>query len=135
MQIWTESINHFFTIICPQYHQFLKCLLLEIKQIHYITGDRNSYLKVFFKIYALDKGPIKQHLSALPSVILSFCPSVCPSVFLELCHYFFQSFGMVVESMWICEWQSWIFQENVWPKMDQKQGFINLLENLVINFY
>ena len=45
--------------------------------------------------------------------------------------------------MWSCAWQSRIFQENFFcpqnwenePKMDQKQVFFNLLENLVIIFY
>ena len=45
--------------------------------------------------------------------------------------------------MWSCAWQSQIFRENSFcppnwengPKIGQKQGFLNLLENLVINFY
>ena len=48
------------------------------------------------------KGHIKWGLSVLPSVLPSFLPSVrlsvCPGVLLELCHYFFLNFDMVLES-------------------------------------
>ena len=45
--------------------------------------------------------------------------------------------------MWSCVWQSQIFWENFFcpqnwengPRMGQKQGFLNLLENLVVNCY
>ena len=45
--------------------------------------------------------------------------------------------------MWSCVWQSQIFEKKNFchknwenrPKMGQKHGFLNLLENFVINFY
>ena len=45
--------------------------------------------------------------------------------------------------MWICAWQSWIFHKvsfcsQNWEneqKVDQKQSFLNLFRNLVIDFY
>ena len=70
--------------------------------------------------------------------LFSVRSSVRPSV-----RAFFLNFGMVLEPIWSCAWQSWIFCKKcfcpkIWksgPKMGQKQGFLNLLKDLVVNFY
>ena len=92
-----------------------------------------------------------QHLYWTPSgsyKIGSVRPSILPSVILF--RLFFGIISLVfyeiwhgARNSWSCAWQSWIFWESFflpqnwekWPKMGQKQGFFNLLENLVINFY
>ena len=68
-------------------------------------------------------------------------PSVCPSVFWELCHYFFSKFWHDARNPYKVVCDSQIFQIFFVPrnwgnglKMGQKQHFLNLLKNLVDNF-
>ena len=81
------------------------------------------------------KGSMKQGLSILPS----FCPSFRLSGrFLELYHWFFLNFGMVLEiHMKLCVTEpdfpeKFFFCPKNWengPKMGQKQGFFEFIEN------
>ena len=73
---------------------------------------------------------------------LPFCPSFCPGVCLKLYHYFFLNFGLVLEThIKLCMTEpdfldNFFLTQNLenGPKMGQKQGFFNLLKDLVINF-
>ena len=92
------------------------------------------------------KSPIKQGLSVLPSFHPSFYPSVLLSVWpfpLNFSCSFFYILAWCQKLICSCAWRSQILWEKNFchqnwgngPKMGQKQGFLNLLKNLVINFY
>ena len=84
------------------------------------------------------RGPLKE-----PFVYPSICPFVRLGVFLELYHYLFLNFGMVLETymtLFVTEldFPEKTFCSQNWengPKMCQKQGCWNMLKSLVINFY
>ena len=72
-------------------------------------------------------------------VHLSVCSSVCPDIFLELYHCFFSKFWHGARNPYevVCgraRFSGNVFSPNV-GKRGQKQSFLNLLENLIINFY
>ena len=87
--------------------------------------SRLKFLETFFKIV---------------SICLSICLFVAADIFLELDHQFFQSFGMVWEThVKLCVrkpgfWKNIAFAPKM-RKIGQKQGFLNLVKNLVINFF
>ena len=69
------------------------------------------------------------HLSVRPFFSLSRC-------FLGIVLLIFLNFGMVLEShVKLCVTAGFSRKIFFAPKMGQNQGFFNLLENLVINFY
>ena len=74
-------------------------------------------------------------MSFLPSILPS---SICPGIFLEW-YYFFLNFGLVLGTYTkLCVTAGFSGKILFAPKMGkmgQKQGFLNLLKNLVINFY
>ena len=67
-------------------------------------------------------------------------PSSCPEVFLRLAHYIFLKRRMLLETLVVfCVTEpnflkKNFFDQKMW-KMGQKYGFLNLFENLVINFF
>ena len=76
-------------------------------------------------------------LSILSSVLLSFCPSVCPSILLSV-RPFFYIFWHGARNPYEVVHDRTRFSREIkenGPKMVQKQGLLNLLKNLVINFY
>ena len=59
-------------------------------------------------------------------------PSFCPGIFLGLYYEFFMNFCMVLETcMKLCV----RFCSKRWENGPNRQGFLNLLKDLVINFY
>ena len=68
---------------------------------------------------------------------LQVLASACPSVFLELYHYFFLNFGVVLETHLKLSVTEPDFPENFFcpQKWAKKQGFLNLLSNFVIIFF
>ena len=76
-------------------------------------------------------------LSFCPSFRLSFCPSVCPSILLSV-RPFFSIFWHGARNPYEVVHDRTRFSREIkenGPKMVQKQGLLNLLKNLVINFY
>ena len=110
--------------------------------------DPRRQPKWFYKIRSVHPSVLLSVLSlVLPLVLLSFRPSVrssvCPGIFFELYLELFLNFAMVLETqMKLCvtepDFPGKFFCPENWenqPKMGQKQGFLNLLENLVIKFF
>ena len=70
---------------------------------------------------------------------LSIIPSFCPEVFLGLAHWFVPEtqHGARVPCLYMRDGAGFFLKSLFAPKMGkmgQKEGFLNLLENLVINF-
>ena len=110
-------------------------------------GHRTCYITTFYMVCTFwtpisnQKGPIKQGQSVLPSIFLFILLSLQA---LELYHWFFLNFGMVLETCMyeVVHSRAGFFGGKICPKnwengprMVQKLFFLNLLKNLVINFY
>ena len=94
--------------------------------------------QIFFGPGGSRKGPVKLG-SVRPFVHPSIFPSFCLGVFLGLYHYFFSRFWHCARNPCEVVPDSQIFHKKFFvpkngPKMGQKQGFLNYLKNLVINF-
>ena len=82
------------------------------------------------------KGSMKQGLSALPSLCLPFCPSVCPGGFLELYHQFFSKFCLGARNSYeVVRDRAQVSRKKFLPqKWAKNRVFLNLLRSFVFNF-
>ena len=148
---WTPKKNKKKAALVETYSKYLQWLYREVQSGLQIGSKRTYDAPMKMCMLDLQRGPIKQGLNRVcPSFYLSFhlffCPfvhpSICPGVFLELYHQFFLNFGMLETHMKL--WRDRVRfsgkkllppKSRKWTKNGPKQGFLNLLENLVIYFY
>ena len=110
-------------------------------------GHRTWYITTFYMVCTFWapfwKCHIKYGLSVLPSILLPILLSILSVWALGLYHKFFWNCSMVLETcVKLCmaelDFLEYFFcPKNLedGPRMGQKQGFLNLFKNLLINFY